>query len=407
MPKRGLGIDVYTAAVQRVGWLFDTFSKIYVAFSGGKDSTVALHIAAAEARRRGRRIGVMFVDLEAQYKLTIEHVAACYEEYSDIIDPYWISLPLALRNAVSVYEPKWLCWDPDARPAWVRQPPEMAVTDEGKFTFFQRGMEFEEFIPKFGQWYSQEQPTACIVAIRSDESLNRYRTLVMNKTRYKGVAWTTKASESVYSTYPIYDWKTEDIWTYHAKHGGRYNLLYDQMHKAGLSIHQQRICQPYGDDQRRGLCLYQVIEPDTWSRVVARVNGANGGALYAKESGNILGRLKIELPSGHTWESFAKLLLGTLPSRTSEHYKNKIAQFLQWWKIHGYPDEIPDVLDAKTEASRKAPSWRRICKSLLRNDYWCKGLSFAQTKSSAYGRYMIVMRNRRQQWKVFADEAGT
>jgi predicted phosphoadenosine phosphosulfate sulfurtransferase len=29
---------------------------------------------------------------------------------------------------------------------------------------------------------------------------------------------------------------------------------------------------------------------------------------------------------------------------------------------------------------KKAPSWRRIAKALVRNDYWCKSLSFAQTK---------------------------
>ena len=74
------------------------------------------------------------------------------------------------------------------------------------------------------------------------------------------------------------------------------------MHKAGLSISQQRICQPYGDDQRRGLWLFHIIEPETWAKVVTRVNGANSGALYVNESGAINGYNKITLPKGHTWE---------------------------------------------------------------------------------------------------------
>lgn len=170
------------------------------------------------------------------------------------------------------------------------------------------------------------------------------------------------------------------------------------MHKAGLSVHQQRICQPYGDDQRKGLWLFHLIEPDTWSKIVARVNGANGGALYAQESGNILGNIKIAKPPGHTWESFALMLVESMPGLTQEHFRNKIAVFLKWYEDRGYPNGIPDEAPSKDEASKQVPSWRRICKSLLRNDYWCKGLSFSQTKSDAYEKYKKVMKRRRQKW---------
>ena len=56
-----------------------------------------------------------------------------------------------------------------------------------------------------------------------------------------------------------------------------------------------------------------------------------------------------------------------------------IKKFLSWWEKEGVPI-IPDQADMKEEAKRKVPSWRRICKVLLKNDYWCKGLSFSQTK---------------------------
>lgn len=38
--KRYLEIDVFTAARQRIEDLFDNFERVYVAFSGGKDSGV-------------------------------------------------------------------------------------------------------------------------------------------------------------------------------------------------------------------------------------------------------------------------------------------------------------------------------------------------------------------------------
>ena len=104
--KIGLGIDVLTAARERIAWTFDRFPRVYVSFSGGKDSTVMLHLVADEAKRRGRKFGLLFVDLEAQYKLTIEHIEKCYDFYRDTIEPHWIALPISLRNAVSQYEPK-------------------------------------------------------------------------------------------------------------------------------------------------------------------------------------------------------------------------------------------------------------------------------------------------------------
>lgn len=397
MPKNYLDIDVLTAARQRVAWAFDTFTKIYVSFSGGKDSSVMLHLVMDEALKRDRKVGVLIVDLEAQYKITMDHVQSMLNLYKDNIEPYWICLSIALRNAVSQFEPKWTCWGDGVD--WVRKPPKIAITDRNKFPFYYYDMEFEEFVPKFGKWYGDGQLTACFVGIRADESLNRYRTIASNKkSMYEDKGFTTWCGDGLYNVYPIYDWKTQDIWTYNAKSGKPYNRLYDLMHQAGLSIHQQRICQPYGDDQRKGLWLYQIIEPETWGRVVARVNGANQGSLYAKDSGNILGNLKITKPEGHTWESFAKLILTSMPDKSRIHFENKIAVFLKWYGDRGYSNGIPDFASVQEEASKSVPSWRRICKTLLRNDYWCKGLSFTQTKAESYDKYLKVMKRRRQKW---------
>jgi len=402
MPKIGLGISVYQAAQERIAWSFDSFQRLYVSFSGGKDSAVMLHMVMKEAIKRNRKVGVLFVDLEGQYKLTIDFILECLDMYKDYIEPYWVALPLNLRNAVSMYEPQWMCWDPEREADWIRKPPKMAITDESFFPFFHRRMEFEEFVPEFGRWYSQGESTGCLVGIRSDESLNRYRTVASEvKRTIQGKKWTTWVGGSVFNVYPIYDWQTRDDWIYAGKSGNPYNRLYDLMYKAGLSIHQSRICQPYGDDQRKGLWLFHLIEPETWARVVARVNGANQGALYARKTGNILGMIKIDKPPGHTWQSFAMMLLESMPTCTSEHYKDKIAVFLHWWAARGYEDGIPDEATSLEEAKKEKPSWRRVCKALLRNDYWCKGLSFSQHKNSAsYEKYLTLMKKRRSLWNL-------
>lgn len=394
-------VDVLTAARQRIARVFDDFPRICLSFSGGKDSGVLTELVADEARGRGRHVGCLFVDLEAQYKLTISYIEETLRRHADVLDPYWVALPLNLRNAVSQFEPQWTCWDPARRDDWVRQPPARAITDEDYFPWFRRRMEFEELVPEFTRWYAGGKLCASLVGIRTDESLNRWRTIAAGrKQTHEGLAWTTWTGGPCYNAYPIYDWRTEDIWTYYGREKRPYNRLYDRMHQAGLTIHQARICQPYGDDQRKGLWLYHVIEPETWSRVVARVNGANQGALYARTSGNVLGRLKVTKPEGITWQEFAHRLLESMPQPTAEHYRDKIAGFLHWYDTRGYPGgSIPDEGPTTT---RETPSWARICKMLLRNDHWAKGLSFSQHKTEAFDRYQKLMRRRRQEqgWSV-------
>ena len=391
--------SVFEAAQARIRYLFDNFARIYVSFSGGKDSTVMLHMVMDEAIRRDRRVGILVIDLEAQYRATMEHIEGLLRRYESHADIFWVCLPMLLRNAVSQYQPRWCCWDPEAKDVWVRPMPTApgVISDPAFFPFFESKMEFEEFMVLFGVWYAQGDDTAACVGIRCDESLNRFRTIAAkNKAMFRHQRFTTKVEDHLYNAYPLYDWRTRDIWIYHAKHHDKpWNRLYDMMHLAGLSIHDMRICQPYGDDQRRGLWLYHLIEPQSWYRVVARVNGANSGALYINETGNVTGYNQIVRPEGHTWESFCKLLLSSLPPPTREHYLVKFKVFLGGWRKRGYQDGIPDEAPRVLENKHWAPSWRRLCKVLLRNDWWCKGLGMQQPKSKAYERYTEMVRARR------------
>jgi predicted phosphoadenosine phosphosulfate sulfurtransferase len=343
---------------------------------------------------------VLIVDLEGQYQATIDYLAEMADR--EEVRAHWVCLPLHLRNAVSQMQTHWLCWDPDAQNKWVRSLPERddVIADESFFPFFVRGMEFEEFVPAFGEWFARGERTACFVGIRSDESLNRYRTIMnTRKTRWKDWGWSTLVKHNgkagnVYNLYPLYDWRTADIWIANGRQGWAYNRIYDLMDMAGVSIHQARLCQPFGDDQRQGLWLFKILEPETWTRVVARVEGANFGNRYVQLTGNVSGNIRITLPEGHTWRSYAKFLLATMPPPLAAHYRKKICKFLKWWRKNGKElgySRIPYEADPKLEAAKKAPSWRRICKVLLRNDYWCKGLSFSQTKGEMERKVAMVM----------------
>ncbi|HAY0219048.1 TPA: DUF3440 domain-containing protein [Escherichia coli] len=399
------GEDVLRAATERLEWVFETFPAVCLSFSGGKDSTVLFHLLAEVARRKERRFSVLFIAWEAQYQCTIEHVRALQGQYRDVTEAfYWVALPLTTVNGVSQYQPEWVCWAPDA--LWVREPPAGAITDEGYFSFYQHAMTFEEFVPAFSAWFAGRRPgasAAILTGVRADESLNRFMGLTSRrKQRYADdKPWSTASPDgSYYTLYPLYDWKTRDIWIYNARSRAAYNPLYDLMYRAGVPLRNMRVCEPFGPEQRRGLWLYHVLEPETWARMCARVAGASSGSLYANESGAYFAlRKRIEKPAHHTWRSYALFLLDVMPEKTAEHYRNKIAVYLRWYQTHGYPQDIPDEQENDL-GSRDIPSWRRICKTLIKNDFWCRTLSFSPNKPRHYERYLQRMKERRKMWGI-------
>lgn len=398
--KTYLGYDVLAGAQKRIAWLFDKFDRLYLSFSGGKDSSVMFHLCAEEARKRHQKFGLLFIDWECQYQLTIQHINEMVREYADVIELYWCCIPLVTVNAVSVFEPEWTAWEEGK--VWVRDKPECSIKDGHFFPFYHGVMSFEEFVCHFGDWYAQGQKTACLVGIRAAESLNRWATVGSRRYKhtFENKRWTTKVGKFVYNAYPIYDWQTEDIWTYCGKFHKTYNRLYDRFYQAGIPLSKMRICEPFGNEQRQALDFYHIIEPDTWSRMVARVNGANFGSVYARERGIILGNHTISKPEQYTWEQFAKILLASMPPSTAEHYRNKLAVYLNWWQTKGcMPQGIPDE-QSDDLGTKDIPSWRRICKCILKNDYWCKMLCFSPTKTLAYQKYCDLMRRRRAAWRL-------
>lgn len=383
-------LNVYEAAKARIRLVFRHFERVCVAFSGGKDSSVTLHLALEIARELGRGpVDALFIDLEGQYQPTIDHVTEMFSR-SDV-RPWWVCLPLNLRNASSLQEPYWCAWEPGREKDWIRALPQhpSVIDDPGFFPFYRYRMEFEEFVPAFNEWLARDGvPTAILVGIRSDESLHRYLAIKRN-TRVKKRAWTPSGAQQpiawsakdmpnshAVSFFPIYDWRFEDLWRYTAEHGNSYNHLYDHMFLAGVPFSQMRICQPYGDDQRKGLDLFHKLEPETWFRVVRRVAGANYAARYCRQ--RFLGyRGGMGLPpTFSTWKQYSEFLLQSMPQTLRQVYMRRIQVFIQWWVRHGYPlSAWPDAGIPELENRKAQPSWRRVALSLLKQDM-ARSLSF-------------------------------
>lgn len=191
-----------------------------------------------------------------------------------------------------------------------------------------------------------------------------------------------------------------DIWTWYAKTSCECNALYNLMYQAGVPLRHMRICEPFGPEQRQGLWLYHVIEPEHWGAMCTRVSGVKSGGVYAGHDNKFYGHRKILKPEHLDWQDYALLLLSSMPEKTAEHYRNKIAVYLHWYQKKGI--EIPQTQQGDT-GSKDIPSWRRICKVLLNNDYWCRALSFSPTKAKNYQRYNERIKGKRQEWGILCN----
>ena len=408
--------NVYDESVNRIRYILDKFERVYVSFSGGKDSGVMLNLMIDELRKNypNRKIGLMVLDNEANYTESLSFMHRIVQANLDVLEVFWCCLPITLPCTVSSYEIDWQCWGTKDQHRWIRPMSKESYIvniDNHKFPFFRENMGYQEFWDEFGEWYSQGKECACLIGIRTHESLNRWRAIVNeNKQTHGGNLWTKRNTEHTYNCYPIYDWKTEDIWIANYKFEWDYNKLYDMFWKAGLSIHQMRVASPFMSESKSSLNLYRIIDPHVWITLCARVNGANFVATYGKQ----LNYHSFKLPKGHTWKSFVKFLLDTLPNKSAINFKQRFIQSIKYWarvgrglpektiqelkdnniefKLNGFTahgsktlnrvriQSLPDHLDMLSCHNSDVASWKRLGITILKNDHTCKYLGLSPTK---------------------------
>ncbi len=420
MIKRYLECDVYEALQGRLNFIFSEFENIYVSFSGGKDSGLLLNLVLDYIKQRhiARKIGLFHQDFEAQYSMTTKYVEETFEKHLDMVEPYWVCLPMATRTALGSYEMYWYPWDDQKEALWIREIPNKPYVlrlQNNPFYYYKYKMHQENLAKQFGRWYREIHgggKTICLLGTRATESLQRYNSIVNKKYGYKGCCWISKTFKDVWCASPLYDWTISDVWAANCKFGYAYNPLYDLYYKAGLTPDQMRVASPFNDYARESLNLYRVLEPQTWVRLLGRVQGANFAAIYGRTSA--VGYRSIRLPEGHTWQSYTEFLLKTLPKRLGMRYAEKFRASIQFWRETGgglsedtiaeltakgynirrngvsnytldkksrimFVGKIPDDTD-DIFTTKDIPSWKRMCLCILKNDHNCKTMGFGESK---------------------------
>ena len=244
-------MDVHEAANRRLKIIFDYFDYVYVSFSGGKDSGILLHLCMDYIRMHapGRKLGVFHMDYEVQYRQSTEYVERMFSNNRDILEVFHCCVPFKVPTCTSMYQQYWRPWQEGYQNIWVRQMPGTALTVKD-FDFWNDSLWDYDFQSLFPSWIRRKKGckrVCCLVGIRTQESFNRWRAIHSDK-NYRKLAnykWTHRVGYYTYNAYPIYDWKTTDVWTGYARYGWDYNRLYDLYYQAGIPLSRQRVASPF------------------------------------------------------------------------------------------------------------------------------------------------------------------
>lgn len=308
-----LNKNVFDAALDRIRFLFDEFENIIVNISGGKDSTVILHLALQIAKEKNRLpLKVLFIDQEAEWQSTIDYIKDIM--YMDFIEPIWLQIPIKLFNATS-HEQEWLqCWDESEKDKWIHPKDPISIKNNIYGT--------DRFAKLFTNYLKVEYQNvnACYIAgVRTEESPARFMALTQKKT-YKFITWGKKLSNKFnhYTFFPIYDWSYTDIWKSIHDNNWKYNKIYDYQYQYGIPIVNMRVSNLHHETAVKNLFYAHEVEKILWDKLSLRLKGINC-------AGNLkLNMLKCpdELPyMFNSWTEYRDYLLDNLIQR--EEIKEK------------------------------------------------------------------------------------
>lgn len=290
--------SVYEAAYQRIRWVFKEFDNVFVWVSGGKDSTVIFNLAMQVAKETGRLpLNVGFLDQEAEWEVTIEQIKKIM--YHPDVSPYWIQAPFRLFNATSKDE-HWLhCWGEEDKDRWMRDKNPIAIKEN---TF---GVSrFKEMFTGAMKSFFPDTKTACLAGIRADENPARYLGLTRHPC-HKWVTWGGVRNENDTIFYPIYDWRTADVWKAIHDNGWDYCKLYDYMYQYGVRTNAMRVSNIHHETALQSLFLLQEIEPQTYDKLTKRIKGIDMACKMGKDDYFVT-----ELPDMFgSWEEYRDYLL--------------------------------------------------------------------------------------------------
>lgn len=354
--KEYLEENVYEKALERIRHLYDTFDKVVVSFSGGKDSTAVLNTTLVVARERNKLpLEVVFFDEEAIHPPTIEYVKRVSDNPE--IDLKWYCLEVKHRNACSNEEPFWYCWEKGKEDIWTRELPAEAITEHKNF---KKGMTFQEFSPFL--YDRSSGSVAMLTGIRTQESLRRYQ-VIAKKKNDSYINSKSEKGQNQYRCFPVYDWSSEDVWFAVHKLGWDYNKTYDIFNQTRLhgKFLAQRVCPPFGEEPLRGLWVYAECFPEMWHKMINRVQGVSTAWRYANTE---LYSNASKKPDHLTYKEYIKVIIDSYEHDSKNQVKKTVNRY-----IKSHFKQTKQSIPETGGHPLSGVSWEWLCKIVMRGDF--------------------------------------
>ena len=262
---------VLEAAERRIANAFSNGKKVYVSFSGGKDSLCLLGLTlklAAEGRIDPSLMVVEFIDEEAIFDC-IERTVLDWRKKTLLAGGRFNWFCLEVRHFSCFnrleQEESFICWDGLQRDRWIREPPPFAVTEHPRLK--RRKDTYQDFLLR------HNSDGVCITGVRISESVQRAKYMTQSFSANCGLARGNMV-------WPIYDWKDSDVWRY--LHEAKIDIpeIYLYLYQTGGSLKDLRVSQFFSVDTAKSLVKMNEYYPDLMDRIVRREPNAYLAALY-------------------------------------------------------------------------------------------------------------------------------
>lgn len=265
-------LTVVQAAEQRIRNVFSNGVKVYLAFSGGKD-TLCMCSLIYELAMRGeidpKLLTVVFIDEEALYESMFQMALRWRKRFISIGAQFrWYCLPVYQVSMLHhlADDESWITWEPGKEDVWIRQPPPFAILRDPAIQYAGQ-MNYQTFLPKVCM------DGLMLVGVRASESVQRVKYL----SRVDMTKGHTTGNNIIY---PIYDWKDSDVWLFIKERHLDFPQAYIDLYRVGEKKSQLRLCNFFASESIAGLRYIAETAPDLWDRIQKREPNAYLALLY-------------------------------------------------------------------------------------------------------------------------------